>query len=71
MGTNEVDLGSVVGPRGPQGLKGDKGEKGDPGATGPQGIQGPRGEKGDPGTKIYSQSYAPSGVSAGTVWLDE
>ena len=53
-----VDLGKVVGATGP---------KGD---TGSKGATGPAGPKGADGTKIYTQTSAPTGVAAGTVWIN-
>lgn len=74
--STRIDLGSVVGSQGPKGdqgatgpagPQGPQGVKGDTGLQGPQGLQGPAGKD---GTKIYAQASAPTGVVAGTMWLD-
>lgn len=62
--STRIDLGSVVGPQGP------KGDQGATGPAGPQGSQGLQGPAGKDGTKIYAQASAPTGVVAGTMWLD-
>ena len=60
----------LQGQKGETGSQGPKGEKGDTGAQGPKGDTGATGPAGADGTKIYVQASAPTGVAAGTVWID-
>ena len=58
MAVQEIDLGSVIGPKGP---KGDTGAQGPQGIQGPEGPQGPQGEKGDTGAQGPKGDTGPTG----------